>query len=187
MNWLQASCLLHTSRTNQLSQYWKAVIMRNSDILLWFIRKKHRNQKYDLFLCCSLCHFGSSHSLLQNALNVNLVHKHTHFHAYRHITHKTKHAKTLGRYGLASGSCFIRFYLRNLGHISIWRKTKKGNKLFSQETSCNVPIWERSFALFDIQSASHNPTVAPQPPLKSARITYDTISCNNEATKETGI
>lgn len=61
------------------------------------------------------------------------------------------------------------------------------NKPFSQETSCNVPILERLFALFDIHCASHNPTVVLQSSLKSARITYDTISCNNEATKETGI
>lgn len=43
---------------------------------------------------------------------------------------------------------------------------------------------EKSFAY--IPSASHNPTVSPWPPVKSARITYDTISCNDETTKEFG-
>ena len=60
-------------------------------------------------------------------------------------------------------------------------------ELFSPEARRAAPIWERSFALFDIHRASHNPTCALQPPLKSTRITYDTISCNNEATKDTGI
>lgn len=68
--------------------------MRNPDILLWFIRKKHRNQKYDLFLCCSLCHFGGSHSLPQNPLNVNLAHIQTD--TYTHCAQKNTCAKLWG-------------------------------------------------------------------------------------------
>ena len=63
--------------------------MRNPDILLWFIRKKHRNQKYDLFLCCSLRHFGGSHSLPQNPLNGNLAHIQTDRHIHKLCTKNT--------------------------------------------------------------------------------------------------
>lgn len=95
-----------------------------------------------------------------------------------------KRAKTLGRSSLASGSRLYEVLFQPyLGHQSIWRKAKSGNKLTPPETSCTFPS-ERSFALLDIHIASHKPTVQRQPPLKSARITYDTISCNNEATKE---
>lgn len=156
--------------------------MYNSDILLWFIRKRHRNKKYDLFLCSSLCHFGSSHSLRQNPLNVNQTH--TSLQPGRHNMHNNKHMKTSEGSGLVSGSWFIR-YLQNLGHKSIWRKTNL-KKHFHKRQAVGFPS-ERLFELVDIHSTSHNPIVVPQSPLKSARITYDTISCNNEATKETGI
>lgn len=144
MNWLQASCLLHTSHTNQLSQYWKALIMRNPDILLWFIRKKHRNQKYDLFLCCSLCHFGRSHSLLQNPLNVNLAHKHTHTSMYtdRHIMHtqKKKNMQKLwgGQVWHRVAALYV-FYSPNLGRVSIWRKTKRETNYFHKRQAVTFP------------------------------------------------
>lgn len=65
----------------------------------------------------------------KNPLNVNRAN--THLCAYRqthrHIMHKKKNIKTLEGSGLVSGSCFIR-YLRNLGHMSIWRKAKQKRK-----------------------------------------------------------
>lgn len=70
-------------------------------------------------------------------------------------------------------------------HINLKEDQKQGNK--HKRQAVTFPSERGHFALFDILSASHNPTVAPQPPLKSTRITYDTISCNNEATKESGI
>lgn len=91
--------------------------------------------------------------------------------------------------GVRFGISFLLYtvFAKFRSHINLKEDKKRANKPFSQETSCNVPMLERLFALFDIHCASHNPTVVLQSSLKSARITYDIISCNNEATKETGI
>lgn len=158
--------------------------MCNFEILLWFIRKKQHKIKeiwsFSVLLPTPVWQLPLPLTELIKSEPCTFV-----------CTHKIM--KTTGKSGLASGSCFECFvciYFGKFGsNINLRQnKTKKDkNKLSSPEKSCVGPIWERSFALLDIQWRFPQPYSCSPTSLKSTGITYDTISCNNEATKETGI
>lgn len=140
----------------------------NSGILLWFIRrKKHRNQKYDLFPHCSHSHFGRPPTPFdKNPLNVLLNELCTSTHtSARTLTDTQRTCKNFREVSFGSGFLFFTFWFARL-HISIRgggtkrkqetvtptgrRHETDGLSLMSgRMTCCNVPaktsLWKVSW------------------------------------------